>query len=402
MNARPFLLALLVLVAGCGQKPQEEPPIRFSVPEAEIPPEGGAVDVMVFSGPEWRITATSGDWLTAKQKNTAYLTLIAPLNDSGRTRTGSVQVTCGAQSAELTVVQDYDADATVASKAEFIAHIAASCDFITKVTNSSFTDLDKGCTAYRITTTGPVNGTESPLALFLFVVDLSSGLSLAATCVDDNPANITLTDATKAQRQTIREQLAALQGKRPGLRVLGGVNGDFYLIDRNNLLHGVFHRNGVCVKDTFDGGAGCNVFALMQDGTARVLSQTQYPAAKNSIAEAVGGRQVVLRAGVTVSSDTKLDPRTVAGVSMDGKTVYILSVDGRRENWSVGASYPMLAAIMRAAGAYDAVNLDGGGSTTFVVHPDDNTSVSSFTTWNKPSDGSDRAVVNGLAIVRPR
>ena len=389
-------LALLALSACSGPEPQTEPPVQFTVREAEIPPSGGTVDITVITGPEWIVAATDGEWLTAKKKNVATLTVGASANTDGRMRMGSVRVVCGSQSAELPVIQEYDADAAAVVKAEFIERIDRQCDFISTITSQSYTDLDKGCTAYRMTTTGPVNGQDSPLALFLFVVDMSSGVTLAATCADDDPASITLTDATKARRQTIREQLAALQRKRTGLHVLGGVNGDFYLTARNNLLHGVFYQKGNCVKDTFDGGALCSVFALMKDGTARVITQAQYPAAKGDIAEAVGGRQVLLRDGRVVSEDATLEPRTAAGVSMDGKTVYLLAVDGRRDGWSVGASYPMLANILLGAGAYDAINLDGGGSTTFVVSQN-----ASFTTWNRPSDGSDRAVVNGLAVVRP-
>ena len=402
MRRLPTCLAALLLWACSGPEPQQAPPVQFSVPEVQIPPAGGTVDVSVFTGTEWVVSEVTGDWLTAKRKNVAVLTVGASLNAEGRRRTGSVRVSCNGQSAELPVTQEYDASSIAVSREAFISGIAAKCDFITTVTDRAYTDIDEGCTAYRFTTTGPVNGVESPLALYLFVVDLSSGVSLAATCVDDDPSNITLTDAVTAKRQTIRQQLAALQGKRPGLRVLGGVNGDFYLTARNNLLQGVFHQNGVCIKDTFDGGSICSVFALMEDGTARVVTQAEYPSARVSIREAVGGRQVLLRSGQIMSSDATLEPRTAAGVSMDGKTVYLLAVDGRWEGWSVGASYPMLANILLGAGAYDAINLDGGGSTTFVVRSGNDASVASFTTWNRPSDSKDRAVVNGLAIVRSR
>lgn len=50
-------------------------------------------------------------------------------------------------------------------------------------------------------------------------------------------------------------------------------------------------------------------------------------------------------------------------------------------------------------GSYDAVNYDGGGSSTMVLRDEDEKAKASFIVRNRPSDGSPRAVGNGLAIV---
>jgi len=60
------------------------------------------------------------------------------------------------------------------------------------------------------------------------------------------------------------------------------------------------------------------------------------------------------------------NPRTLAGVTAEGH-VLLVTVDGRQPGWSVGASFHESARIMQALGATDAVNLDGGGSTTMTV-----------------------------------
>ncbi|MFI9345305.1 phosphodiester glycosidase family protein [Streptomyces sp. NPDC052773] len=60
------------------------------------------------------------------------------------------------------------------------------------------------------------------------------------------------------------------------------------------------------------------------------------------------------------------NPRTAAGVTRDGHLV-LLTADGRRPGHSAGLSVPETAAVMRALGAVDALNLDGGGSTAMVV-----------------------------------
>lgn len=60
------------------------------------------------------------------------------------------------------------------------------------------------------------------------------------------------------------------------------------------------------------------------------------------------------------------NPRTLAGITAKGKLLFV-TVDGRQPGWSVGASFKESAQIMRSLGAVDAVNLDGGGSTTMTI-----------------------------------
>jgi Phosphodiester glycosidase/SPOR domain len=72
------------------------------------------------------------------------------------------------------------------------------------------------------------------------------------------------------------------------------------------------------------------------------------------------------------------NPRTLAGVRPDG-TIVLVVADGRYPDISVGLSFAEEAGIMQAFGARDAVNLDGGGSSTVTIgstlvnHPSDTT-----------------------------
>ncbi len=88
---------------------------------------------------------------------------------------------------------------------------------------------------------------------------------------------------------------------------------------------------------------------------------------------AVSGRPMIVRGGEvdTLSLDTfeharNRHPRTAVGVSRDGRTVYFVVADGRRAH-SRGQNLYELAELMRELGAYDAINLDGGGSSTMYV-----------------------------------
>lgn len=81
------------------------------------------------------------------------------------------------------------------------------------------------------------------------------------------------------------------------------------------------------------------------------------------------------------------NPRTLAGVRPDG-TLLLVTVDGRRRGWSAGVTLVEAARVMRYLGATDALNLDGGGSTTMTV---------GRKPANRPSDpGGERAVSDAL------
>ncbi|RFS81993.1 phosphodiester glycosidase family protein [Actinomadura spongiicola] len=85
-------------------------------------------------------------------------------------------------------------------------------------------------------------------------------------------------------------------------------------------------------------------------------------------------------------------PRTAAGVSRDGRHLYLVVADGRSKR-SAGLTVAELASLMDKAGADGAVNLDGGGSSTFVTRTNGKAVVR-----NEPSDGSERAVANGIGV----
>jgi exopolysaccharide biosynthesis protein len=84
-------------------------------------------------------------------------------------------------------------------------------------------------------------------------------------------------------------------------------------------------------------------------------------------------------------------PTTAAGVSEDGATLHLAAIDGRQERLSRGVSYHEMAELLKARGAWNAVSLDGGGSTAMAAR-DPITGVVGLV--NRPSD-----VVNGYPIV---
>lgn len=113
---------------------------------------------------------------------------------------------------------------------------------------------------------------------------------------------------------------------------------------------------------------------------------------------AVSGGTLLVKNGTVATFTHNIsgsNPRTAIGVSKDGETLYLITVDGRQAT-SIGVSQTELAEILIEKGIYTAMNLDGGGSTTMVVKELGDTLP---TVENSPSDGSLRNVTNSIAIL---
>jgi hypothetical protein len=86
------------------------------------------------------------------------------------------------------------------------------------------------------------------------------------------------------------------------------------------------------------------------------------------------------------------NPRTMAGVDSAGRLL-LVAADGRQATASQGLNIAEAAGVMRALGAVDAMNLDGGGSTTLAVHSQ---------VVNTPSDSTgERPVGDAIVLTSP-
>ncbi|MDW5300139.1 MAG: phosphodiester glycosidase family protein [Sedimentibacter sp.] len=88
------------------------------------------------------------------------------------------------------------------------------------------------------------------------------------------------------------------------------------------------------------------------------------------------------------------NPRTAIGYNKDNSEMIMVTIDGRNKNY-VGVKQTELAQIMLELGAYNAVNMDGGGSTTMGV---DFLKNSNVTVVNIPSDGKERKIASGVGV----
>jgi len=182
-------------------------------------------------------------------------------------------------------------------------------------------------------------------------------------------------------------------------------------------------RDGVVTRVRPPGVGGVPREGVLLTGTgdaARFLRNTALPRSKADVRQsilvrgrpvdmagltAVGGGPRILSAGrVAVAARAEgfaplpsffqsfvagRQPRTLAGVRADG-TLLLVTVDGRAPGWSAGMTLPEAARLMRSLGASDALNLDGGGSSTMTVRGE---------VVNRPSDRIERRVSDGLFVM---
>lgn len=121
-------------------------------------------------------------------------------------------------------------------------------------------------------------------------------------------------------------------------------------------------------------------FTQVVGGAGRILKDGRSVAWQDTVAE-----------GLRTAFLTDRHPRTFVGVNRDTTVMLLCTVDGR-QRLSVGMGFGEMADFLKKVGALDAINLDGGGSTTMVLQG---------RTVNVPSDSTgERGVANSIMILR--
>ena len=198
--------------------------------------------------------------------------------------------------------------------------------------------------------------------------------------------------------EVLSEMLAHVDA--PGHRVLGGTNSDF---GGNAGPQGIYWSNGICVKPNFiavENRPRYFVY-ITENRKIGIGSEAEYKdvlaAEGGSFFQAFCGSPRLMAEGkIAVDDPNDLDeaahPRTAIGIADGGKTVYLMVVDGRRYTYSNGMYLNTLAECFLALGCSEALNLDGGGSSTFIVD-------GKVLNWPNDNGGAERLLWNGLAII---
>ena len=106
------------------------------------------------------------------------------------------------------------------------------------------------------------------------------------------------------------------------------------------------------------------------------------------------GEYILSNGVVTPGLPSGAHPRTAIGIKENGE-ILLYTIDGRQTGYSYGVQLTTLAQRMKELGCIEAINLDGGGSTTIVARlpGDDGISI-----MNKPSDKSARKVATNIFV----
>lgn len=254
-------------------------------------------------------------------------------------------------------------------------------NLVKKVVADTLTEIAPGV---RQTTINYIDYSDKPMRLFIVEADLS------------NP-NITIKAATPNNAPQFNKQLVTEIARRQdtvGSRVLVAINGDFFNVTTGE-PQSILYKNGVAIKPLFKLCTLCTFLSVDQSGVPSIVSKERVPFIDSTkIQNAVGGFHWLVRDSVKVTQgDPSIEPRTAVGVSAN-KIVYFVVVDGRKTDYSNGMSFSQLSDVFIALGVKDAINLDGGGSSTLVVKQGTN-----FNVNNRPSDGVERVVANAITIV---
>ena len=119
-----------------------------------------------------------------------------------------------------------------------------------------------------------------------------------------------------------------------------------------------------------------------------------------NVYNAISGDRYLIQGGQKESNldDREREPRSAIGFNKNGRWLYLVVVDGRQPFYSSGASLDELAKILLSHGAYFAMSMDGGGSSTLVVEDESGQP----RILNSPVDqlvpGRERPVANHIGI----
>jgi len=199
-----------------------------------------------------------------------------------------------------------------------------------------------------------------PLSYFLVSIDLAApGLRFTTTAPNGDAPRDTWTETTRDFVGSTGAQL--------------GINASFFSYDNepHTDVLGLAVSDGVKYSP-WSRGLPYGVNFSKDNAVTFIEPASPAPTGYESrpsvpLYNAVAGNLRIVRDGKnTTVPEGKRHPRTAVGLTKDN-TLLLLVVDGRHPEYSVGMTAHELAETLLRHGARDAINLDGGGSSTLVV-----------------------------------
>ena len=292
--------------------------------------------------------------------------------------------------------------ATCYAFADYVCKLAG--DYVANHDNPYFSTFDSTYTQLAPGITQAIHYATSAdgkqMVYYVATADITrDDVHVFANYHDNNPAG-------GWEMQRVLDQANAAQNKYgnpdseyyiPNYNVVASTNGAGF-----NMSTG--EPGGVLVMDGVEYHAvnGDGFFGILKDGSAVIGTTQEYNTIyQGQVQEAIAcfgttlvkDGEVVVKPNATHTSSRA--SRTAVGITKTGKVV-LMVLDGRQEPFSCGGSMQEIAQIMLEAGCVHAVNLDGGGSTTYVAKQPGSDSLEVI---NRPSDGFQRSVATSLLMV---
>lgn len=194
------------------------------------------------------------------------------------------------------------------------------------------------------------------------------------------------------------KQAQSMQTRR-NTNVVGAINAGGYDMS-NGRPAGAFIMSGTVINEPTG-----TTFWIDKVGNAHITSAQECNAAiaAGNVLEAVASFGDIFEDGHARSDldNSTRASRTAIGIKADG-TVVMMMVDGRQAPYSVGMTMAEVGATMESLGCVQAVNLDGGGSSTFATQREgesENSTSAGLTLRCRPSDGYERKVSNTIMVL---
>jgi hypothetical protein len=151
------------------------------------------------------------------------------------------------------------------------------------------------------------------------------------------------------------------------------INGDGFYPWWSNSIADYYPHVGDLVSPNGTASSDGEVYTRVDDRPTLFISRRNTLSISTSppshMYNAISGDRLLVTKGELESGldDESPAPRTSVGINKSGNKLIIVVVDGRQPYYSEGATFVELARLLIDNGAYIALNLDGGGSSTLVV-----------------------------------
>lgn len=239
-----------------------------------------------------------------------------------------------------------------------------------------------------------INKNNAPVKMFALFVDPCKATMFVGTPDNDYKAGNC--------SQTVQGEIDA--AVRDGIDVIAATNADFFDMHDTCMPSGIVVKNGVIVANA---DSDRPFFGIKKNGMPVITTQYEAPGIADELYSAVCGREIIMKDGkpadlaLVEPFGTTRHPRTCVGIKPDN-TFIILVVDGRIPDYSNGASLTDLYLVLKELGAVEAINVDGGGSSTMIIKKDDGSfeMINHPADLHRPFDNLIRDVYNSMLIIK--